>query len=515
MSPRHPIVRAPLTLSRNADGRLRNGGWILAIPFLLAMSSLLAHEAWAGTGPDFAQALRRQVLIEGDGPQRFTIAQRLHHYGVPGVGVAIIEGCRIVEARGFGLADPSGRRVDAGTLFQAGSISKVVAATAALRLVEQGTLSLDGDIAPHLGDWSLPRLPEAGTAPVSLRQLLTHTAGINVAGFKGYDAAAPVPTLRQVFEGAAPANTAPLRIEHAPGSGWRYSGGGFVVVQHMVEHGTGVGFADYLREHVLRPAGMSDSEYLAPDDEARRARAATGTLADGRPIAGGWRIYPEQAAAGLWTTPTDLSRFAIGLVRSLRGERGGLLRQDTATQMLSHQADAWGLGVELSPVGAPRKFSHTGAPIGFRSLWLMYPDSCQGATIMTNADEGMTLAYEIARAIADTYGWPDPMPSDHATAIAMTPRITARFVGTYELVDFPAERFEVTARADGRLAWSREGRQRRDLVATSEYALLSPDSGMRLVARQDDKPSGAAGTLELHFPGGLNLARRTTGRKSP
>lgn len=478
-----------------------------ALPPALALALLLAslpaaNEARAADAPDYANALRRKVLVEGEGPQRFTLAQRMRHYGVPGVGVAIVEGCRVVDARGFGQADPAGRAVDAATLFQAGSVSKVVAAAGALRLVEQGALPLDADIAPRLGDWRLPRSPAAGNAPVHLRHLLTHTAGINVAGFKGYDQGGAVPSLRQVFDGAPPANTARLQVEHAPGSGWRYSGGGFVLVQRLVERAAGQSFADYLRTQVLRPAGMADSDYLPPADAARRARAATGTLADGTPIPGGWRLYPEQAAAGLWTTPTDLSRFAIALVHSLRGEPGALLREATAEDMLRRQADAWGLGVEISPAGEPRKFSHTGAPVGFRTLWLMYPDTCQGATIMTNADEGMTLAYEIARAIADTRHWPDPMESEQATAIAMTDAIAARFVGRYELVDFPAERFEVTAREDGRLAWSREGRQRRDLVATGPHELLSPDSGMRLVAR------GTDGLLELHFPGGVNLSRR-------
>lgn len=487
--------------SRALRLRARHAPLAAALALLLA-GAPAASEAQADDVPDYAPHLRRKVFVEGEGPQRFTIAQRMQHYGVPGVGVAIVEGCRVVDARGFGVATPAGRAVDANTLFQAGSVSKVVAAAGALRLVEQGALPLDADIAPLLGDWRLPRAPAAGNAPVHLRHLLTHTAGINVAGFKGYDQGATVPSLRQVFDGAPPANTARLQVEHAPGSGWRYSGGGFVLVQQLVERAAGQPFADHMRTQVLRPAGMPDSDYLPPADVARRARAASGTLADGTPIAGGWRVYPEQAAAGLWTTPADLSHFAIALVRSLRGEPGSLLRQSTAEDMLRRQADAWGLGVEISPAGEPRKFSHTGAPVGFRTLWLVYPDTCQGATIMTNADEGMTLAYEIARAIADTRRWPEPMASEHAKAIALTPAVAARFVGRYELVDFPAERFDVTARDDGRLSWSREGRQRRDLVATGTHALLSPDSGMRLVARADD------GLLELHFPGGVNLARR-------
>lgn len=482
---------------------------------LLFASLPATQDALAADRPDYADALRRKVVLDVGAPQRFSIEQRLRHYGVPGVGVAIVEGCRVVDARGFGQTDPTGRAVDENTLFQAGSVSKVVAAAGALRLVEQGALPLDADIAPHLGGWRLPRVPAAGKAPITLRHLLTHTAGLNVEGFKGYEQGGAVPSLRDVFEGKPPANTDALRVEQAPGSAWRYSGGGFVLVQQLVANASGQPFADAMRERVLRPAGMADSDYLPPADAARRARAATGTLADGRPIPGGWRLYPEQAAAGLWTTPADLSSFAIALVHSLRGEPGALLRQATAADMLRRQAGAWGLGVEVSPAGAPRQFSHTGAPVGFRTLWLMFPDTCQGATLMTNADEGMAVAYEIARAIADARGWPDPMPSEHAAAIAMTPAIAARFAGRYALVDFPAERFEVTAHADGSLTWSREGRQRRDLVATSARELLSPDSGMRLALPPQDTADGPAARLELRFPGGLNLARRIAEPNAP
>lgn len=475
---------------------------------LAAGAPLWPGDARAAAGDDYALALRRKLHVEGEGPQRFSISQRLRHYGVPGVGVAVVDGCRVVDARGFGLAEPGGRPVDAGTLFQAGSISKVVATVAALRLVERGALSLDGDITEAMGGWPLPRATGSGHAPVSLRALLTHTAGINVAGFKGYAQGGPVPSLRDVFDGAASANTPAIRVEQAPGAGWRYSGGGFVLVQHLVEQAEGASFADAMDSIVLGPAGMLASDFRPPDGPTRRRRAAHGVLPDGEPIAGGWRVYPEQAAAGLWTTPTDLSLFAIELVRSLRREPRPLLAPESAAEMMRRQAGAWGLGVELAPDGAPRRFSHTGAPVGFRSLWLMYPDTCQGATIMSNGDEGMTLAYEIARAIAEAYRWPDPMPSEHIRAINAGPEVLARFVGAYELVDFPTERFEVSITAEGRLAWSREGRRRRDLVAIAPGELVSPDSGLRLVAPAAGAQTGPASMLELQFPGGSNRARR-------
>jgi CubicO group peptidase (beta-lactamase class C family) len=459
--------------------------------------------------------LRRKVILEGAGNQRFGIEERMRHYGVPAVSVAVVDGCEIVDSRAFGQARPDGTPAYPGTRFMAGSVSKVVASAGALKLVEDGTLSLDDDVSHYLGGWTLPRPEPFDQIPVTLRQLLSHSAGLTVPGFKGYAAGTTLPSLTQILDGTPPANTDPVRIKVRPGADWRYSGGGFVLTQLLMEEVSHIPFQDLIRDRVLRPAGMHRSGYHAPLATTPAPEAASGTLADGTQMPGGWRLYPEQAAAGLWSTPTDLSHFGIALVRSLRGENGALLTKTTANEMMRRQAGAWGLGVELSPDGAPRKFSHTGAPVGYRTLWLMFPDTCQGATIMTNADEGMTLAHEVARAIADQYGWPDPMHSERASFVPLTDAIAARFTGTYQLRDFPAERFEVERLLDGTVTWARQGRGRKALAASGPNELLSPDSGMRLVALDRSPRDDVVTTLELRFPGGVNIAQRVEVRAPP
>ena len=474
-------------------------------PPVLVAGLLSPGFAVADEAPAFSTALRRQLVLDSAPDQRFSIDERMRHYGVPGVSVAVVEQCRIVEASGFGTATVEGRPVDAHTRFAAGSVSKVVASVGALALVQKGQLSLDEDISSRLHHWQLPREGAFASSNVTLRNLLTHGAGLSVAGFKGYPRDQPLPSLEQILDGTAPANTPAVRIEAEPGKAWRYSGGGFVLTQLLMEHTTQQKFAPLMRDTVLAPAGMKETTYQQPLDPASARHAATGTLADGTPIPGGWRVYPEQAAAGLWSTPSDLARLAIDLVHSLQG-KPGVLDPDMAKQMMQRQIGNWGLGVEVSPEGKPTKFSHTGAPVGYRTLWLMSPDTCQGAAIMSNADEGMTLTHEIARALADTYRWPDAAPSSVVTTTALTPDISARFVGEYQLRDFPAERFEVTVQPEGHLGWSRKGRGRRDLVAAGPMELVSPDSGMRLVAT--GAPSAQAETLELHFTGGVNIAVR-------
>jgi CubicO group peptidase (beta-lactamase class C family) len=478
--------------------------WLLSAFWLIGSPSIAGEQ----DAPAYASGLRRKVVLEGAGPQRFTIKERMRHYAVSGASVAVVENCEVVDARGFGTATPQGAAVHASTQFQAGSVSKVVTAAGALRMVEGGTLSLDADVSRYLRSWTLPRPEPFHQHPVTLRQLLSHSAGLTVSGFNGYAMGTTLPSVVQVLDGAAPANTDAVRLTAAPGAGWRYSGGGYVVTQLLMQDAGGASFETLMQEHVLHPAGLRHSSYLPSVEPASAREAAHGTAADGTPIPGGWRLYREQAAAGLWSTPSDLARFGIALIRSMRGEDGALLKRDTANEMMRRHAGAWGLGPELSADGAPRKFSHTGAPVGYRTLWLMFPDTCQGAAIMTNADEGMTLTHEIARALADAYRWPDPMASEKASYVPTTDEIATRFVGTYRLRDFPAERFEVDRRPDGTLTWSRQGRGRRLLEAASRDELLSPDSGMRLVAIEQAPRDGAVTTLELRFPGGVNIAQR-------
>lgn len=484
------------------------------LPLALIVGCILASPAVTSGEPDapaYASKLRRKVVFDGVATQGFGIEERMRHYAVPGVSVAVVENCEVVDAHGFGEATPQGAPVHAATQFQAGSVSKVVTAAGALKMVEDDALSLDDDVSQYLRAWTLPRPERFGQDPVTLRHLLTHSAGLTVAGFKGYPIGTTLPTLVQVLEGAPPANTDPVRLDAAPGADWRYSGGGFVVTQLLIEDVSKRSFEDLMEDRVLRPAGMRHSSFAPSVQPSRASDAAQGTLADGTPIPGGWRLYPEQAAAGLWSTPTDLSRFAIELVRSMRGEQGALLAQATAAEMMRRQVGAWGLGVEVSTDKAPRKFSHTGAPVGYRTLWLMFPDTCQGATIMTNADEGMALAHEVARALADHYRWPDPMPSERASFVPMTKAIGNRFLGTYQLRDYPAERFEVEQQPDGTFTWARQGRGRKALEAASSDELLSPDSGMRLIALDRARGTGDVTMLELRFPGGVNIAQRVKG----
>src|SRR4029450_6894944 len=207
----------------------------------------------------------------------------------------------------------------------------------ALHLVEAGTLSLDADVNTKLTSWKVPDNQFTSTEKVTLRRLLSQNAGLTLHGFPAYDVSARVPTVVQVLDGAPPTNTAPIRVDTTPGAIWRYSGGGFTVMQQMVIDVTGQPFAQFLQTTVLGPIGMTSSSFEQPQPSARAALTAAGYYADGTPVRGRWHVYPEMAAAGLWTTPTDLAKFAIEIQETLAGRGHGIISPAMARQYVTEQ----------------------------------------------------------------------------------------------------------------------------------------------------------------------------------
>jgi CubicO group peptidase (beta-lactamase class C family) len=283
------------------------------------------------------------VVIKGDEHSTHTLADRMKEVNVPGVSIAVIHVGKIEWARGFGVSSVGGSPVTAETMFQAGSISKPLAAMAALRLAQQGKLSLDVDVNTLLTSWKLPSDPVAAGKPVTLRELLTHTAGITVHGFPGYASTAPVPTLVQVLNGEKPANTPAIRSEAAPGAKWNYSGGGYTIMQQTLIDVTKEPFPKLLHDTVLAPIGMTHSAYEQPLPKEFQPFAATPYHGDGKPVEGGAHTYPEMAAAGLWTTPTDLARYAIEVENSREGKANHVLSAEMTRQMLVPGMGKWGL----------------------------------------------------------------------------------------------------------------------------------------------------------------------------
>jgi CubicO group peptidase (beta-lactamase class C family) len=401
--------------------------------------------------------------VKGDVHAAHTLRERMIALHVPGVSVAVIHHGAIEWAQGFGVMKVGGAPVTAETLFQAGSISKPVAALAALKLVQEGKLSLDADVNTELKRWKLPYGPEAKGKIVTLRELLTHTGGTTVHGFPGYAMGEPVPTLVQVLNGEKPANTPAIRVETEPGTKWNYSGGGITIMQLMMIDASGEAFPKLLHDTVLAPIGMTHSTYQQPLPEEWRAMAATPYEADGKAVVGGAHTYPEMAAAGLWTTPSDLAKYELEVERSLAGEANHVLSKEMTAEMLTAGMGNWGLGVQVGGSKTAPYFTHGGVNEGFESDFAAYEKDGEGAVVMTNAQGGAVLADEILRSVAAEYGWPDWKPVVK-TAVAVDPRVLSEYVGTYALE--PNFDLVITAK-DGELTVHANGESDLELRAES------------------------------------------------
>jgi CubicO group peptidase (beta-lactamase class C family) len=400
--------------ARHGLNRLLGPRIVTAVLILPIAGSLACASAPA---PDATDIAARVVRIENDiiaisaaGVDSGTaqsLLSRMTALRVPGLSVAVFDSGRIVWARAYGVVDRNTDIiVDTATLFQAASISKPVTSVGMFRLVEQRHISLDTDVNTQLRSWAVPENRFTQIEKVTPRRLVTHMSGLNVHGFFGYRSNEALPTLLQILNGEPPANSPAVRVDTVPGVRETYSGGGFVVLQLLMEDVSGRSFGDLLKDLVLKPAGMVHSTFAQPLPVELAGRATTGHNDTGAVIAGRSHVHPELAAAGLWSTPSDLARFMISVGRSYRGEPGGLLEQPSARTMLTAVPRGSGQGFGLSGEGNAFRYRHSGGNAGFTCYAVAFADIGRGMVVMTNSDRGTQLIRELTRAVAREYGWP-------------------------------------------------------------------------------------------------------------
>jgi CubicO group peptidase (beta-lactamase class C family) len=435
------------------------------------------------------QGLRPAVAIAGHPQVKWTVIERLKFYKVPGVSVAVIADGKVEWARGYGVVAEGGKPVDAQTLFQAASISKSVASMVALRLVDEGKLSLDENVNLKLRSWKVPDNDFTKQEKVTLRRLLNHSAGLTVHGFAGYAADAPVPSLIEVLDGKKPANSAAIRVDITPGTQWRYSGGGYVVMQQLLIDVTGKPFPQLAKELVLGPLGMTRSTYQQPLPATLEGNAAAGHLVDGAMVKGRRHTYPEMAPAGLWTTPSDLARFAIQLQS---GDH--VLKPATRREMLTKVLGNYGLGLSLAETDGHKSFSHGGSNEGFKCMMFAYQDSGNGAVVMTNGDRGTALADEILRSIATEYGWSDYKVKEREV-VHVDSDVLQTYAGRYAL----SPSFEISVSYEnGRLFLTARG-DKMELFPTSPTAFFVVEPGVppiRFTRESDNSVDITAGNAK-------------------
>lgn len=344
------------------------------------------------------------VVSQADDLDNF-ITNRMQRAHISGLSLAVVQDGQIIKEKGYGFTDHDGKTpVTPSTLFQAGSVSKPVAAFGVMRLVQDGKLSLDADINTQLRSWKLPDNEFTKDQKVTLRRILSHTAGLTIHGFRGYAIDSSVPTLTQVLDGQKPANSSAIRVNVVPGTLWRYSGGGYTVMQQMVIDTTGKPFPEFMRETVLKPLGMTNSSYEQPLPADKQHLCASGYYEGERAVPGRWHVYPEMAAAGLWTTASDLARFVIAVQRALAGTSNPVLSQSTMQQMLTIQPPSKddGLGLFVRNYGKAVVFWHAGNLDGF-DTYLLGTSNGNGIIILMNAHDTSGVVKDILHAAQKQY----------------------------------------------------------------------------------------------------------------
>jgi CubicO group peptidase (beta-lactamase class C family) len=388
--------------------------------------------SWVNTGSD----------------DRWNILDRMKKYNINGVSIAVIHDYKVEWAKGYGMADKGeNRQVTEHTLFQAASISKSLNSIGVLKLAAKGLINCDSDINLYLKSWKFPYDAKSNSRKITVKELLSHSAGLTIHGFPGYEKGKKLPTLIQVLNGEKPANTNAIVSFEEPGKSVTYSGGGVEITQLLVTDLTGMRYEDYMQKEVLDPLGMTSSCYCQPPDGIKGELLATGYKGDGKEVTGKYHIYPEKAAAGLWTNPADLSRYVIETELSYKGESDKVLSPEMTKFRMTPVMSVAALGsfVFVKVPGSYRYFNHSGGNEGFLSIAWGCLDSGEGVVVMINS-ENWKIIDEIVNSVAIVYGWKDYYLPEEKKPVALSDNLMKSYLGKYEGF---ATRLEVVQQGSG------------------------------------------------------------------
>lgn len=375
-----------------------------------AIGTLLAFAAPALAQTGSPMIAKVDGIQSTDNPQTdpLNVAGLLAYYHVPGVSVAVIHDFKIEWVKSWGVADvETGAPATDTTLYQAASISKTVAALGSLKAVDKGYFGLDQDINSILKSWKLPKDAAGGGVVVTPRMLMSHVAGLGDSfGFPGYEPGAPLPTNPQILDGRPPSVLGPVRQVRPAMTHYQYSGGGVQIEQLALADATGIPFEKWMQDNVLGPIGMVHSSFDQPLSPEWQKLTARGHDENGKSMGARWHVYPELAAAGLWTTPTDLANFLIEVQKTLAGKSTRVVSKETMRNMITPVGvGSFAVGFDVKQMGDGWYFSHGGANWGFRAYAIAHYSKGYGVVVMTNSDGGSALAREIVARVGRAYDW--------------------------------------------------------------------------------------------------------------
>jgi CubicO group peptidase (beta-lactamase class C family) len=422
------------------------------------------------------------IRVEGQG--NWTLKERMAYYKIKGLSIAVISNYKMDWAKSYGEADASDhRKVTKETLFQVASISKSLNGVGLLKLAQDGRIDLNTDINNYLTTWKFPYDDHSGGKKITIAQLLSHTAGLSGHGFPGYEPGKPLPTVQQILEGKTPANTEVVHAMFEPGVKMEYSGGGTTITQLIVMNVTHLPYEQFMAANVLKPMGMNSSFYTPPQE--KRSLLATGYNGAGDELPGKFRIHPEMAAAGLWTNPSDLSKYIIETQLSLEGKSAKVLSQSFTKTRLTPTLVSNGLGIFTKKIGGDEYFEHGGSNAGFRSFYTGSMKGGNGVVVMVNSDNG-DIIQEVVNSVFFVYGWDMDKPIVKKIATLTSGQWKA-LDGVYQINADSTVRLQITTQNDKLMlkeSWS--GREV-TFEAESELAFFCRDFNFPLKFTKNDK----------------------------
>jgi len=372
-------------------------------------------------------------VINGIDNKNLTIEEGMKKYKVPAVSIAFFDKGKIKWTEAYGtISKNHSKLVNEKTLFQAASISKPLTSLGVMKLVQAGEVMLDENVNKYLNGWSLQNEDYEAAEKATLHNLLSHSAGITDIGFDGQET--NLPTLLQLLNGESPANSKKIVQKSVAGKSWKYSSGGFAIIQKLIEDVSNDSFQNYMQREVLDPIGMKVSTFNQHLPEILKENVAFGHDGEGNTIEGNWRLHPAQAAAGLWTTPSELAQFAISLQEAFSGKNQQILSQKTMQSMLVKQLGDWGLGIDISNKDNVLRFMHGGANEGYRCHLVAEANMGQGVVIMTNGVGGESLIQDLLRGISKEYGWNIYKPRKKSV-VTLSNFQKEKLTGKYFMVD--------------------------------------------------------------------------------
>ena len=432
------------------------------------------------------------VLLNDSASNTYSVKERMEYYNIPGASIAIFKNGEIVWRKTYGVTQRGYHtKITPETRFQAASISKSITGLGVLKLVENHNLDLDSEINLYLKSWKF-RSPFLKEADVTIRKLLTHTAGTNISGVMGYNKSDTIPgSTADILNGKGV--TPPIKLDTIPGARFSYSGGGYIVLQQLIEDVSGIGFKDYFEKVVFQPLEMTHSTFNQfPKTNVSSAHGWEGNL-----YPNGWRIFPEMAAAGLWTTPSDLAKFCFAVERSYHGEHGAFISQQLAKEMLT-PIKKRGLGVALETEKKEPFFFHGGSNSGgYRNIMADAYNQRTGIIVMTNATQGHMFWDEILRSFSNFFQLINMKETRYIQSFHIKREELIKFTGHYQLKPALEYPLEASINSNGRLIlYDPNDGMKNTYMPLDNQTFIDINSGLE-IRFETDKKTGKINSMDL------------------